>query len=515
MTYLSVKEAAKIAGKNERTIRRWIKANKIKTTQIRGRFHVDSESLDELIGTRKEARKKNQEDGKEKENITKAKSSSKQKENNDSTEDRDLTKMSDKMSGEGEDNRLENVRTVDLVGEKIREYVRFLEIQNEELMGKKLSKHVQTIPNFPNHSKHEKHMETIGMNAENKVIEEGEEYVLGQNVRTKKMSVNDTNNMSVKKLSYSPIVSQVKDNNAVEMSDFINSTMSVSRKFNADIDISPIGAGHVSDFINGLSTKSDIPVDKFFDVRDTIDVENLFSDDTVKMSEHNLGHFDRTNPVSVNNVRQNLSENFLEKDKQNVVNISAYATRLIDEKERVAKKFEEQNDFLKNELSELRKEVSALRGVVASETKNRANTSEFLMRENESWRKKTFELMERVEVLNKDNYELQITNYKLDNRQNPESDISNYSAPKVYPPMTENFTNNSKQYMENIITRGGEEVNNNEISKDTQVTQDWMETKCPDIYERQKLFLIGMGLGMIFGLGCVSLILFLILNMAS
>ncbi len=45
MTYISVKEAAILANKNERTIRRWIKSGKVEYTEIRGKYHLLKESF--------------------------------------------------------------------------------------------------------------------------------------------------------------------------------------------------------------------------------------------------------------------------------------------------------------------------------------------------------------------------------------------------------------------------------------------------------------------------------------
>lgn len=500
VTYLSVKEAAQIAGKNERTIRRWIKANRIKTSQIRGRFHVDSDSLREYVISKKEKVKSNKKitnkQNLEKLNKTKENWEKNNEINNLRIQNKNNFKQKDiKMSGEGEDNRLENVRTVDLVGEKMREYVRLLENQNQILNLEKLNKTKENLIELGKTGKNwEKQNPTNhnqGSLEQTKVIKEGEEYVLDRNVRTKNMSEKGEINMSVKKYLNYPIVSQDTDYDAVEMSEDSDSKMSVRQKSALDKYITDMSPTDMSVFDGHLSTILDTPVDKFFDGHGKLVSESPFFGGEKKMSGHLFGHLNRTKKMSdfLDKMSALESPKKLTGDSQiNPVSISAYATRLIEEKERVAHKFERDNVFLKNELTALRKELTAMREVVGRENKNQATMTEFLMNTIKTFQTST-------NIPNFPN-----TYIREETEQEERSKKQDVGQRK-------------KTIDQELPLVEGRDVilHNNGMNNHKKIT----DITCPEIYKRQEMFLLGMGLGMIFGFLCVSLVLVLLIYTGS
>ena len=486
MTYLSVKEAAEIAGKNERTIRRWIKANKIKSSKIRGRFHVDEDSLDEVI--EKKGKRKKEKVSK----ITKIiEQSGSPISERDNTSDSRMTNIEEtgshseqtnKMSGRTENDRVENVRTLHIVSDKIREYIKLLEIQNSKYKSQISNLKFQTVQDTRNKTQETRksrgieyklHKNLPTHSTDKNFIKEGEEYVLNGKERGQNMSGHDEFNMSVNKLSDNPITSQQALNNDVEMSVLTELDMSDSPHSPINAPLGSMSEGDMSDFFGQLSTNLDMSVDKSFDGHGMIDTENPFSGDTNKLSGQKVGHNNRT------------------------VELSAYASRLIDEKERVAIKFEEQNDFLKNELSELRKEVSALRGVVAGESINRTNTSEFLMRMNESLQKNNADLYAKVEEASKNNSELLITSTKLN---------------QIQPNTEESIGKSSHNSLNTSDILELKKIESNILNA---IDMEKPDKKSPDITDVHKMFLLGFGTGMIFGLMSVSLIVFLIIYLAN
>lgn len=334
MPYLTVKESAQIANRNERTIRRWIKAGKVKSTEIKGKYHVEEESLEKFIGKKVTA---------------------------------DTTKSitNDQSKSKSQDSMIKNRagRTKEELGRQDEGSENGVGHQAKSL-GKKIKRKIIM-------SAVEQKTGTLGNmsmsreSVQDRIIalREGVEYEMSGQIEP--MSENKQNNMSAKILSYSPIVSNSNIKHPGEMSDLSGFSMSDSRGDAISDVLQKTNTSLMSDYNGHLPTQSDGHVDKYFDPRGIIISETPFFPDKSDVSDKMSNYSDKFNG--------HLKRTF---------EMSAYATRLIEEKERVAKKFEEQNDFLKNELSELRKEISALREVVAQESKNRASTGDFLMESN-------------------------------------------------------------------------------------------------------------------------------------
>lgn len=49
LTFLDIKEVAEILGKHTRTVRRWIKDDKITAYKIGGKYHFKKEDVDKFI----------------------------------------------------------------------------------------------------------------------------------------------------------------------------------------------------------------------------------------------------------------------------------------------------------------------------------------------------------------------------------------------------------------------------------------------------------------------------------
>ena len=360
MPYLTVKESAQIAGRNERTIRRWIKAGKVKYTEIKGKYHVEEESLGEYINEK--AKNKDQ----------KAKlvpdSDSGPQLKNPPTADSDLHNANRHIkTADDRINRNKQMRERSGVsengvgrqakspGDKIRREIFMSAVEQKAGVFRELSAPRE------------------GASDERIALREGVEYEMSGQLE--KVSENKGNNMSAKILSNNPIVSNSNINQPGEMSVLSTFSMSDLRDDANLDDKQKTDTALMSDFTGHLPTHSDGHVDKFFDRRGIIGVETPFFPDNTDTSEKMSVYSDK--------IDGHINRTF---------QMSAYATRLIEEKERVAKKFEEQNDFLKGELTELRKEISALREVVAQESKNRANTGDFLMESNRKLQDKVDQL---------------------------------------------------------------------------------------------------------------------------
>lgn len=390
MTYLSVKEASRIAGKNERTVRRWINADKVKWTKIKGRYHVDKKSLSDFVGvgssrpmstdeqpasqtkkstndTRRGLIYQAQPDGSARpsaDNNVVLQSSTKQPDGHQ--------KMSDKKS----DNPEEYVRV------PVERY-------------KKIIKNINFYPDANLYGK------------DNRKLEEGQEYILmsdGEN-----MSEKQRHNMSVKKIVKSPITSQEDVLNPVEMSADSGVEMSDSTNASHSNTFHLGDQGAMSGFDGHLSPVSDMPVDNQIDPRGIISSENPFFESNNILSKKMSGQIDK-----------------MSGHLNRTIELSGYATRLIEEKERVASKFEEQNDFLKNELTALRKEISALRDIVGAERKKQADLGQILLEDN---RKLQDQLAK--------NYELRITNYEKQIETNVGAGFSRPKSSKSESPESE------------------------------------------------------------------------------
>ena len=391
MTYISVKEAAEIAGKNERTIRRWIKAGKIAFDSIKGKYHIKLAGLEEYLGKKtknSELKSQNVRDTYNKESI-----SSKDKSNSD-RQNSQSGRIKEKNDAEAEKKK----KIYDLNG--YGEIFGRTDGQAEKMSGHigiNSSKYVQ-VPIVEYDKLLQRNSQPKDTN-KNNVISEGKEYFIIPD--SKKMSDYSFPSMSVNKKLKSPIISQEPFFSPVDMSVDSDNKMSVFGKSTIGAVSKDNNDIYMSEFDGHLSTKSDMPVDNYFGGHDIIGVENPFfesmSDNSGKMSGHN----NRT------------------------INLSAYAVRLIDEKERVVKRFEEQNDFLKSELSELRKEISALRDIVGSEKENQANLSQILLARYEKLEDR---LAENMEMRIKD-YQQQLQAVKIDDIDDPERAGNGFSNP--------------------------------------------------------------------------------------
>jgi len=324
MTYLSVQEAAKIAGKNERTIRRWIRANKIKSSKIRGKFHVDEEDLFQFVEEKTNVKIT-------KENKTKMIRNTKQKSNTDL--DKTQVKIDgQKMSGKRENDRYKidqssGLSEATIVEQNWTKKYNELLIKNNKLSD--MNKALQQDLLWRN-----------DVQEPLKIIKEGEEYILSEkkNVRSRKMSDFVTNNMSVKILPNISVDSQEDNIATVEMSDLSEMQMSSFGKYAIDKIIDDTDTMLVSEKNGHLSTKIDMPVDNIFDDNDTINSENPIFDNDKNNVRQNVGHIKRTSKMSYY---------FDEQKNVEAVNLSGYAVRLMDEKEKVISTLSEENKYLK------------------------------------------------------------------------------------------------------------------------------------------------------------------------
>ncbi|MFA4931009.1 MAG: helix-turn-helix domain-containing protein [Patescibacteria group bacterium] len=340
MTYLSVKEAGEAAGKNERTIRRWINGNKIKWTKIKGKYHIDRQSLREyIVGAGFKPARPDVGADPHVRSVLEDKSIS------------DGQKSGHQKMSENETNKEEK-------------YVRIPIKTYQDIL--------RNIYQVSNEKAGEK----------NYKLEEGKEYTLMSD--RQKMSDFADHNMSVNKYLKYPIASQEAHLSPVEMSDMTENNMSDFKLHAIEDTFETTPGVNMSDFSGHLSAVSDTSVDNSLDSHDIIYTENPFL----------KGYNDRIKKMSGQNEEMSGHNN-------RIVELSGYALRLIEEKERVAKKFEEQNDFLKNELTALRREISALRDIVGGERGNQAAMGQILLDNNTQLQRKLAE-----------NYELQITNYE-------------------------------------------------------------------------------------------------------
>ncbi len=332
MTYISVKEAAKLVGKNERTIRRWIKSGKVEHVIIRGKYHLMEESLDILRVSIKE--------GSERKGERKVITS------------REIISSKD---------------INDLIGKKIHKNINSniaknvsenMSVQSFDTVRKfKISKQkenvTRSVNNFP----------TSIVEKGNLVMEEGVEYFLDKN-----MSERIKNNMSVNKIDKDYFGPLVSSNHTVEMSENTNFALSnYSLPFIHD-SLQARTDGLVSDFKTSLSTNSDSVVDKIFDDNGKIVSyrENIFG-----QSDKYSGHLDRT------------------------LGMSAFAVRLIEEKEKMSEKYREENSWLRTQIIELKNELSIMRGEIIAESNNRAKISDFLIESNKFWQERSVENFEK------------------------------------------------------------------------------------------------------------------------
>lgn len=381
MTYIPVKLAADLAGRNERTVRRWIKTGRVKYTEIKGKYHVEEESLGKIIGNKfkindkkikikqgedvSESRMQNteysQKDDKKHQILNnqqyinpvtegKSLSQNKQEENGQAVGGQKVSGHSEIMSKKMSADLVEHFSNA--ANERTKRYIMMSGIEQKYPVTQSES------GRFFSPKKH------------NLSLQEGVEYEIPYDPKkmsghSEIMSEYDKNNMSANIFHKYPYISNSNVSKTVEMSDLSTFSVSDSLKRSGLDVITDSRLGQMSKFFGHLPTNSDMSVDNFFDSRGTINAETPFFSDKVLKSKK-------------------MSENpdiFFGHSKR-IFEMSAYATRLIEEKERVAKKFEEQNDWLKGEISELRKEISALRGAMTQESQNRVKLTDFLIERN-------------------------------------------------------------------------------------------------------------------------------------
>jgi len=455
MTYLSVQEAAKIAGKNERTIRRWIRANKIKSSKIRGKFHVDEEDLFQFVEEKTNVKIT-------KENKTKMIRNTKQKSNTDL--DKTQVKIDgQKMSGKRENDRykidqspgLSEATTVEQNWTK--KYDELL-IKNNKLSD--MNKALQQDLLWRN-----------DVQEPLKIIKEGEEYILSEkkNVRSRKMSDFVTNNMSVKILPNISVDSQEDNIATVEMSDLSEMQMSSFGKYAIDKIIDDTDTMLVSEKNGHLSTKIDMPVDNIFDDNDTINSENPIFDNYKNNVRQNVGHIKRTSK---------MSDYFDEQKNIEAVNLSGYAVRLMDEKEKVISTLSEENKYLKIELNAATNEIKKINDTVGGELINRAAESKLLINNNIFLQEKLASLTEKT--------------MKIAEGKKSEEDKGN----------------NERLLAKDTLWQKIDEIIEVIKEKNNQTpTPNWSKN---DARETQKIFLTGIAAGMIIGLIIASTIIALI-----
>lgn len=304
MTYLSVKEAAKLAGKNERTIRRWILAGKVNYTEIKGKYHVRKDSLEEI------------------KNIS---------------QNRRISENKDKKSEK-------NNEIPDAVSEK-----------TGHNMIKRMSKKIINIePIFVKDEKYSDIIQEKDIFTTNKLVE-GMEYQITD--KKKFVSANSQNSMSVKNIGEIDLNTDNLDSDAVEMSIFSKDKMSDSRKsfINNNNDHGHIG--NMSGFSTTLSTNSDNDVDKMFDI----------------------------DGISLNHINDNFSDT-KNGHTNGIVEMSAYAVRLLEEKERVTKKIEEQNDYLKKQINVLNEDIISIRKTIDNSLNNNRMYAQNVKDNADNWR---------------------------------------------------------------------------------------------------------------------------------
>ncbi|MFZ5392170.1 MAG: helix-turn-helix domain-containing protein [Patescibacteria group bacterium] len=362
MTYISVKEAAKLAGKNERTIRRWIKSGKVKHVIIRGKYHLTEESLDIF--------KVDIEEGSDRKGERKVIRSSRKI---NSLKDTD----SHKKNEIDQDNKSSIVKNVS----------ENMSVQSFDNVRKfNTSKQKENTTRSVNISP------TVLFEKGNPVMEEGVEYFLDKN-----MSERIKNNMSVNKIDKDYFGPLVSSNHTVEMSENTNFALSNFSLPSVHDSLQARTDGLVSDFKTGLSTNSDSVVDKLFDVNDKI---VSYRENNFGQSDKYSGHLDRT------------------------LGMSAFAVRLIEEKEKMSEKYREENSWLRTQIIELKNELSILRGEIIAETNNRAKISDFLIESNKFWQERSVENLEK-----KNNFENNQKERRYDfNQASSKEDIKEIEA---------------------------------------------------------------------------------------
>ena len=319
MTYISVKEAAKIIGKNERTIRRWIKSGQIKHVLIKGKFHLVENNIRGIAEKNKKKKIK--------------------------------IKKTDEIEGK-------NVQMIS-------ELSNMDKSKYPDKMSEKMSR--QSIYG------HKKH--TIwpidSRENNNLIMEEDVEYYLG-----KKMSDNAKNNMSVNKIDEEYIGPLISQNDTVEMSNYSKNEMSESTNSAIKVAFGNVTNRTMSDFFGSLSTNSDSTVDNLFDSDDKIVSlnRNIFGH-----SEKYSGHLDRT------------------------LGMSAFAVRIIEEKDKMSRKYQEENEWLKNEIIGLKNEILNFRREIVDENMNRTKLSDFLIESNKSWQERGLKYIETYNGLKNTN----------------------------------------------------------------------------------------------------------------
>jgi hypothetical protein len=322
-------------------------------------------------------------------------------------------------------------------------------------------------------------------------IEEGKEYILDNYyVRTKsKMSDFDKNNMSVNILSNTLIGSQEANISTVEMSDLIDNAMSDNANDIAGIVFHDTNHDDMSVNFGHLSSDSDNVVDNYFDANDILDSETRVSDVTKNMSGHFVGHNNRSNILSDFSDNQKGQISNENRRSREVVNLSGYAVRLMDEKEKVINNLQEQNTFLKNELKGLSNEFFKFDDTLSNELKNRTAANDLLINNNKILQERLITLIDN-----------QLSNEKISTNTQVETKTKG--------------DNNNEDMLKNDQTRV--EVEN--LKKELALWQKsateikWAEKqnniKLSDLHQS---FLMGMALGMILGLMTTSLIVWLIL----
>lgn len=357
MTYISVKEAAELVGKNERTIRRWIKSGKIKHVLIRGKYHLIEDSLQNFgVLDRKNTSTKNGKKMVEENKINNVSTTVPNREERNQINEQG--NMSEKMS-----DNLENI-SVD---------------------------RVQLINNIDKKNEKNREPKTVVTGTKirtNPIMEEGVEYFLD-----KKMSDFGKNNMSVNIMEEDNIGSTISSFRTVEMSNNPKKNMSDSIYLSEHEHFDDKTNVHMSGFKTGLSTNSDYHVDKIFD-----DDGNIISsgNNIVGQFDKYSGHLDRT------------------------LGMSAFAVRLIEEKEKMSEKYREENSWLRTQIIELKNELSIMRGEIIAESNNRAKISDFLIESNKFWQERSVENFEK-----KNNFENKQKGRRYDfNRVSGKEDVN-------------------------------------------------------------------------------------------